>query len=127
MEIRRGDILWVEFHSGNGHVQRGRRPCVVVSTNRVNSYARVINVVPGTTNLERKNNPVHLIIKNIDVNGYMGKDTMFLIEQITAIDTDQVLGKAGFVNANTLETIIELIKKQLGIGKEQVDEQTKQK
>ena len=122
MDIRRGDILWVEFHSGNGHVQRGRRPCVVVSTDRVNSYSRIINVIPGTTNLEKKTNPVHLIIKNNEVNGFMGKDTMFLIEQITAIDTDQVLSKAGSVSTNTLASINELIKKQLGIGKEQVNE-----
>ena len=51
MDIRRGDIIWVEFNAGNGHIQRGRRPCVVVSTNRINGHGKIINVIPGTTNL----------------------------------------------------------------------------
>ena len=68
MDIRRGDIIWVEFNAGNGHIQRGRRPCVVVSTNRINGHGKIINVIPGTTNLERRNNPVHLIIKDSDIH-----------------------------------------------------------
>ena len=115
MEIRSGDIIWVEFHSGNGHIQRGRRPCVVVSTDRVNNHSRIINVIPGTTNLERKNNPVHMIIKNSDIRGYMGKDTMLLTEQLTAIDTNQILTKAGYLSEEKVNYLNGLILKQLGI------------
>lgn len=115
MDIRRGDIVWVEFRSGNGHIQRGRRPCVVVSTNRINSHAKIINVIPGTTNMERKNNPVHMVIKNADINGYLGKDTMLLVEQITAIDTDQILSKAGYLSDEKIKFLNTLILQQLEI------------
>ena len=119
MDIRRGDIIWVEFRSGNGHIQRGRRPCVVVSTNRVNGHARIINVIPGTTNLERKNNPVHMIIKDSDICGYMGKDTMLLTEQLTAIDTNQILSKAGYLSAEKVNDLNGKILQQLGIRMEE--------
>ena len=32
MKFKRGDIVWADFRSGSGHVQRGRRPCLIVST-----------------------------------------------------------------------------------------------
>ncbi len=115
MELRRGDIIWVEFRSGNGHVQRGRRPCVVVSTNRINCHSGIINVIPGTTNLNRRDNPVHLTVKNSDICGFMGKDTMFLTEQLTSIDTEQILGKTGYLSKEMIKCLDEMILKQLGI------------
>ena len=118
MDIRRGDIIWVEFNAGNGHIQRGRRPCVVVSTNRINGHGKIINVIQGTTNVERRNNPVHLIIKDSDIHGYLGKDTMLLTEQLTAIDTDQVLAKAGFLSQEKVHCLNGLILMQLGIKEE---------
>ena len=122
MNIRRGDIIWVEFRSGNGHIQRGRRPCVVVSTDRANRCSHIINVIPGTTNLERKDNPVHLIMKRSDIRGFIGKDTMLLTEQLTAVDKDQVLTKAGSVSTETISRIDALLLKQLGMDKEDVNE-----
>ncbi len=125
MNIRRGDIVWVEFRSGNGHVQRGRRPCVVVSTDRVNRYASIINVIPGTTKLERKDNPVHLTVKKNDMSGFMGKDTLFLTEQITAVDIDQVLSKTGHLKEKTISCLNDVIIRQLGLKEEIINENTK--
>ena len=115
MNIRRGDIVWVEFRSGNGHVQRGRRPCAVVSSNTVNGHAATLNVIPGTTRLGRKYNPVHVLVTSNDMCGYMGKDTLFLTEQITTIDKEQILCKAGYVTGDILEKLKTAMLRQLGL------------
>ena len=47
MKFKRGDIVWADFRSGSGHVQRGRRPCLIVSTNRANGKSLTVNVIPG--------------------------------------------------------------------------------
>lgn len=115
MRIRRGDIIWVEFRSGNGHVQRGRRPCLVVSTNAANGHAKIFNVIPGTTKTNRKDNPVHILIKAEEVSGFMGKDTLFLAEQITTIDKEQIICKTGAVCGEAEMNLNSVISRQLGL------------
>ena len=116
MKIRRGDIVWVEFRSGNGHIQRGRRPCLVVSSDRVNGRANILNVIPGTTNTERKDNPVHFIIEKDGVQGFMGKDTLFLTEQITTIDKEQIICKVGTINDESENILNKALLRQLDIS-----------
>ena len=116
MEIRRGDILWVEFRGGNGHIQQGRRPCIVVSTDNANSGAKTLNVIPGTTNDEKKRFKYHLFVKGSEINGYLGKDTTFLVEQLTTIDKNQILCGAGYVSDKVIERLDKCLIRQLGIS-----------
>lgn len=116
MNVRRGDIVWVEFKCGNGHVQRGRRPCVIVSSNLVNGHANTFNVIPGTTNVRKKDNPVHFLVMARDINGYMGKDTLFLTEQLTTIDKEQILCKTGALSGKLIHKLDNAVLRQLGIN-----------
>lgn len=131
MRIRRGDIIWVDFRCGNGHIQRGRRPCVVVSSNQINGHANTFNVIPGTTNMQRKDNPVHVYVKANDIGGYMGKDTLFLTEQLTTIDKEQIIWKSGTLTDTLLMKVNAVILRQLGMNIEnegsKTDEQTSKK
>ena len=51
MEIRQGDIYWIDIprHQTEGSEQFGRRPCVVMSRTGINKTARTVVVVPMTT------------------------------------------------------------------------------
>ena len=115
MRIRRGDILWVEFRGGNGHIQSGRRPCIVVSTDYANGGAHTFNVIPGTTSKNKKRFIYHLHVEGKDISGYLEKDTTFLTEQITTVDRNQILMKAGHVSEAAVQRMNKLIIRQLGI------------
>ena len=66
--LRRGDIVWVDLgeHPGT-HVQSGRRPCIIVNTNKSNGG--VYTVIPGSCKLEKKDFPVHVVVTPKDVKG----------------------------------------------------------
>mgnify|MGYP001289024673 CR=1 FL=1 len=66
--LRRADIVWVDLgeHPGT-HVQSGRRPCIIVNTNKSNGG--VYTVIPGSCKLEKKDFPVHVIVTPKDVKG----------------------------------------------------------
>ena len=51
MEIRQGDIYWIDIprHQIEGSEQFGRRPCVVMSRTSINKTARTVVVVPMST------------------------------------------------------------------------------
>jgi mRNA-degrading endonuclease toxin of MazEF toxin-antitoxin module len=47
-EPRRGDIYWIDLPDAGGHVIRGRRPVLVIQTDRLHRSSTVI-VLPMTT------------------------------------------------------------------------------
>lgn len=59
MQLHRGDIFWVELHSEVSHIQRGRRPVIVVTNDKANTYSPYVYVVPFTTR-KKKYMPTHV-------------------------------------------------------------------
>ena len=83
-KIKRGDILWIDLgQHPKTHLQSGRRPCIVVSGNKANQSSKTFNIIPGTTKQKKDNFPIHLKISPEDIHGFLGKPTIFLIEQLT--------------------------------------------
>lgn len=97
---RRGDIIWVELgeHPGR-HIQSGRRVCLIVNTDK--SRADVYTVMPGTSRMENKDFPVHVLVKPEDVHGSLPRNTIFMAEQLVTVDEQQVLMKAGHVDRDS--------------------------
>lgn len=96
-EYKRGDIIYVDLGSQyNRRVQKGFRPCVIVSNNKTNlPCSNILNVCPLTKKL--KNIPVHVQISPEDVCGYLETVSDFLTEQIVTIDKMQVVSKIGHI------------------------------
>jgi mRNA interferase MazF len=116
--IRRGDIVWAELgqHPGK-HIQSGRRPCLVVNTNRNNGP--VYTVMPGTSKKEKEQFPVHVTVENKDVKGVLNTATFFMEEQLICIDQQQVILKAGhIINKEVMEKINAALIRQLELGDE---------
>lgn len=63
MEVRRGEIHWVEPVSGKGSEQRNNRPAVIVSNNQQNKTSSVIQVV-YMTGKAKTNLPTHVTIES---------------------------------------------------------------
>ena len=99
LEITRGTIVMVDLPLGNGSVQGGTRPAIVISNDKGNKFSPVLIVVPLTSRLDKKYMPTHHTIEPSIVNG-LTKTSIALAEQIITIGKDAVRNIVG-----TLEEI----------------------
>ena len=98
LEITRGTIIMVDLPLGNGSVQGGTRPAVVISNDRGNKFSPVLIVVPLTSRV-KKYMPTHHTIEPSMING-LSKTSIVLAEQIITVGKDMVRNIVG-----TLEEI----------------------
>ena len=98
LEIARGTIVMVDLPLGNGSVQGGTRPAVVISNDRGNKFSPVLIIVPLTSKV-KKYMPTHHTIEPSMING-LTKTSIALAEQIITIGKDTVRNIVG-----TLEEI----------------------
>ena len=114
---KRGDIIWVDLgqHPGR-HIQSGRRPCLIVNTNKSN--AKVYTVMPGTCQMEKDGFPVHVTIEPNEVIGSLTKTTIFMAEQLVTVDENQVMLMAGYLEreSDAMKRINEVLLRQLEIS-----------
>lgn len=111
---KRGDIIWVDLgQHPRRHIQSGRRPCLIVNTNK--SRANVYTVMPGTCNEERDGFPVHVTVEPSHIIGGIRKRTIFMAEQLVTVDEEDVIYSAGKIDRNTdvMERINEALIRQL--------------
>ena len=99
LEITRGTIIMVDLPLGNGSVQGGTRPAVVISNDKGNKFSPVLIVVPLTSRMDKKFMPTHHTIEPSMING-LSKTSIALAEQIITIGKDTVRNIVG-----TLEEI----------------------
>ena len=97
VDIRWGDILYVDFGEGVGSEQGGVRPAVVVGNNKGSSNSPCTLVAPMTSE-EKTYIPTHILV-------YPTKASMF--EQTRAIDKTRILSKVGHLDAESLINKIE--------------------
>ena len=53
LEIKRGSIIMVDLPLGNGSVQGGIRPAVVISNDKGNKFSPVLIVIPLTSRTKK--------------------------------------------------------------------------
>lgn len=116
MEIRRGDILYVDMGGQyEGSMQGGMRPVVVVSNNMANRHSIVITVVPLSTKINKKKNlPTHVFVSVHKSEG-LEQHSIALCEQVTAVDCNRIIENMGKVDKDTLERITEAVQVQVGV------------
>ena len=98
LEITRGSIVMVDLPTGNGSVQGGTRPAVVISNDKGNKFSPVLIIVPLTSKV-KKYMPTHHTIEPSMING-LTKTSIVLAEQIITVGKDMVRNIVG-----TLEEI----------------------
>lgn len=95
--IKLCDIWMVNIGRTEGSVQSGHRPMLVVSNNVNNYYSRVINAVPMTSKMNKKNLPCHVEIWNYERYGLFTPSTI-MIEQIASIPKENFMYKMGEIH-----------------------------
>lgn len=101
-EIKCGDVFFADL-SGEGSLQTGLRPVIVVSNDTGNYFSSVVTVVPLTSK-KKKELPTHTILHPNAING-LNKTSIALAEQITTIPQDYLVRKIGCLNNKEINNV----------------------
>ncbi|EKS4345161.1 type II toxin-antitoxin system PemK/MazF family toxin [Clostridium botulinum] len=117
---RRGDIAYVDLGNPKGTNQGGKRPCIIVPNNKCNSNSTSIQIIPITSNLNKKNLPTHIFIKKDELNG-LDKDSLILVEQTDLISTSQILNIVGRASDEIMRKVNAKLKIQFDLDKPDIN------
>lgn len=101
-QIKCGDIFFADL-SGEGSLQTGLRPVIVVSNDTGNYFSSVVTVIPLTSK-KKKMLPTHTTLCPSMLNG-LRKESIALAEQITTIPQEYLVDKIGHLNNRELNCV----------------------
>ena len=105
MEIRQGDIFWVEQDEPTGSEPGYRRPFVVVQNNLFNkSNIHTVVVCALTTNLQRAKSPGNVLLDAGE--GGINKAAVVNVSQMFTVDKTVLEEFCGSLSANKTAKII---------------------
>lgn len=110
MDIKWGDVVYVNFGENEGSEQGGIRPAIIIQNDKGNEHAPT-TIVASITSQEKKYLPTHVIIKPWQSG--LDKISTIMFEQIRTIDKNRIMSKVGHINTDWL---IEKIKRSLTIS-----------
>ena len=93
------EIWMADLGEKSGSVQSGRRPVLIVSNDKNNRYSSVVNIMPMTTKMNKRNLPCHVELYNYERFGLNAPSTI-MVEQLTSIDKSNLLFRIGKVDDN---------------------------
>ncbi len=96
MEIRRGDILLVNFEPVKGSEQGRIRPAIVIQNNTLNKFSPLTIVAPITSKIYEKEYPTNVLIKKED--SVLNNESTILLNQIRTIDKKRIIKKLGAID-----------------------------
>ncbi len=106
MNIRQGDIFWVDLGSPRGSEPGYRHPYVVIQNNLFNQSKINTTVVCAlTSNLKRAKAPGNVLLQKGE--GNIKKDSVVNISQIITIDKSDLVEKIGSISPSRITEIIE--------------------
>src|SRR3989338_5351707 len=108
MEIKRGDVLLVNFEPVRGSEQGRIRPAVVIQNDILNKFSPLTIVAPVTSRVYDKEYPTNVFIKKEDSG--LDKDSTVLLNQIRTIDKRRIIRKIGSLNIFSMSKVVLAIK-----------------
>lgn len=108
--IRRGQVWFhVPTVTPSGHIQKGPRPVIIVSNDKLNSSSSVVLAVPCTTQMKR-NFPTHaLFIMD-------GSASVALTEQMGPVNVDELVNHKYTLEGYVMDQVDEALKISLGFS-----------
>ena len=76
------------------HVQRGRRPVIIVSNDHANAHSPVITIVPLTSRSKKSIILTHVAIRNWGLD----KISLALCKQVMPLDKSRLLRRVGYLH-----------------------------
>lgn len=91
------EIWMADLGERSGSLQSGRRPVLIVSNDKNNRYSSVLNVIPMTTKMNKRNLPCHVEIYDYEKFGLNAPSTI-MVEQLTVVDKKDLMFRIGKIN-----------------------------
>ena len=110
LDVKWGDICYVDFGENVGSEQGGIRPAIIIQNDNGNEYAPT-TIVASITSQEKRYLPTHVTVKPYQSG--LDKISTIMFEQIRTIDKGRIISKVGHINTDWL---VEKIKKSLTIS-----------
>jgi mRNA interferase MazF len=109
MDIKQGDIYWVDLGIPEGSEPGYKHPHVIIQNNVFNaSKINTVAVCALTTNLKRANAPGNILLKKGE--GNLKKDSVVNISQIITADKSDLVEKIGSLSPSKVKQIIDGVK-----------------
>ena len=108
LNLKRGDIYWVNLDPVKGSEIRKSRPCVLVGTSPVNRARRTVVVVP-LSSAGRPRPPI-----TISVN-CLGRQVVAVCDQIRAVDKERLIKEAGSLSKEDMAALDAVLRQVLSI------------
>jgi len=113
MEIKRGDIVLVDFEPVKGSEQGGIRPSLVIQNDIFNKYSPTTIVAPITSKRFNKNYPTNVFI--LKAESGLNKDSTILLNQIKTIDKMRVKKRISSLNSMVMISVDMAIRASLSL------------
>lgn len=107
-KIKWGDIYYCNLGNTNGSVQSGRRPVMVVQTNKLNKHSPTVVVASITAVKKKTDMESHIIL---DTSCGLKEKSMLLLEQLRTVDKAEEL--EDYIGSVTDDEKIDEIKRGL--------------
>lgn len=116
MKYARGQIWWFEnSYSFDGSVQGGKRPAIIISNNKANSYSKNLIVIPCTTQIKRLDMKTHVKF-NIE-----GVGNIALCENLMSANIQKLTEYIGSCDNDLMNKVEKAV--QIAIGLCEADEE----
>lgn len=113
MNIGYGNLFLVNFNPSSGHEYQGKRPAIVVESDRQMKKSNLVTVLPLTSNLENKTGDD--IIVKADSDNRLKFDSVIKVYDIASFDRSRFINKIGTVKEETLKEIKKYLSKHFDL------------
>lgn len=99
-----GEIRWVDLPPRGGHVQSGRRPAIIVQSQRSLDRIPTVLVIPLTSQLDALRFPGTVLVEADARNG-LRRASVALVFQLTALDQRYLKDPLGTITTKVIDEI----------------------
>ena len=108
MNLKRGDVYWVDLNPTNGSEIKKQRPCVLMGATPINQARRTVLVIP----LSSSGTPRPPLAVEVEC---LGRNVVAVCDQLRAVDKSRLREHAGALTADGLEQIEEALRRILSL------------
>ncbi len=104
--MKPGDLYWVEFPTGGGHAQSGRRPAIVLQATDAIAALPTVLLMPLTTQMDALRFPGTALVQPDRING-LRRSSVALAFQMTAVDKRFISAQIGTLSDSDMKAVWE--------------------
>jgi mRNA interferase MazF len=113
-EINFGDIVWVEFDPSVGHEYQGKRPAIVIQSNKQLAKSNLITIIPLTS--QKNNSASDDILIKADAENNLRMDSLAKVYCLTSFDYTRFVKVIGKINKESMIKIQNYLKKHFALS-----------